>query len=501
MISSVLDENIRLVEEAFKDCGDFVKRKLPIGRNKDIWLYVAYMDMLVSRDTLEGQVLDHLMIFLWENPPREENLKEHLFETLKDGVTTADIQVSEDMGEIREAILSGDTVIFVDGCARAMLVSTKGWPSRGVSATDSEVVVQGSKDAFTESFRVNTTLVRRRIKDSKLKVKQFKVGKRTLTSVGLMYLEDVVRKDVLRDAESRIESIDIDAILDSGYIAQLIEDDWKSPFPQSQVTERPDKASAAILEGRIVVVVDNSPFVLIIPATMNTFFQASDDYYQNWEIMSFARLIRFAAGFMAASLPGLYIAIACFHPSMIPMLLIFKMAGARQAVPFPAVAEMLLMDLAFELLREAGIRLPGPIGHAIGIVGGLIIGQAAVEAGLVSPIVVIIVALSGMSSFAIPHVSLVAGFRLTKYLLLACSAVLGLFGFWMGALFTLIHLATLKSFGLPYLFPFVSGDINCYSDMKDTLFRVPLFAMKKRPIFANPSESVRIGPHDARVKE
>ncbi|MDR2649104.1 MAG: spore germination protein [Clostridiales bacterium] len=504
MPNASLDENIKLFEDMFIDCGDFVSRKFPVGVNKDIWMYVAYIDMLVNRDTLENQVINQLMVFSWQTPPKPEILNDDPLTALIDsGVTTADISKVYDLQAAADAILSGDTILMADRSASILVVSTKGWPSRGISPTENEVVVQGSKDAFSESFRMNTMLIRRRIKDTKLKCKQLVVGERSKSSAALMYLEDLVRPEVLNEALRRIENIDIDGILDIGYIEQLTEDDWKSPFPMAQITERPDKASASILEGRIVVVTDNSPFVMIIPATLNTFFQSSEDYYQGWQIMSFIRLLRFAAGIMAVALPGLYIAVAVYHPSMIPLLLLFKMAGARQAVPFPAIFEILLMDLAFELLREAGIRLPRPVGNAIGVVGGLIIGQSAVEAGLVSPFVLIIVALTAIAGFAIPHIKLVSGFRLTKYIILLFSSVMGLLGFWIGSLLVLIHLVSLKSYGFPYLFPFVSGDVNGYSDMKDTLFRAPLFNMKKRPIFARPNHSERIHTNrpDASVKE
>ncbi|MDR1643793.1 MAG: spore germination protein [Clostridiales bacterium] len=489
-----LETNIRDFEKVFEGSGDLVKRRFPAGTSKEINCYIAYLDMLVNRELLDNLVIKQLLVFLKEVPPGED-----VFDILRDKVATADMTVAETIEEAAEAALNGDTLLFAEGCDRALAVSTKGWPNRGIGTTDSEVSVQGAKDAFTESFRMNTMLIRRRIKDTKLKIDQMALGRRTKTSIALMYLEDVARPSVVHEAKKRLEAIDIDGLLDVGYIEQLIGDDWVTPYPQSQTTERPDTASAAILEGRVVIVADNSPYVLIVPATMNTFFQAVDDYYEHWTIMSFTRFLRFVAAFLAVCLPGLYIAVACFHPSMIPMLLIFKMAGARQAVPFPGVVEILLMDLSLELLREAGLRLPGPIGNTIGIVGGLIIGQAAVEAGLVSPIVVIVVALAGISSFTVPHVSLVAGLRLTKYLVLFCSAVLGLLGFWLGILISLVHLSCLQSFGLPYLFPFVSGDVNGYSDMKDTLFRVPLFMMKKRPIFARPGHATRVGEENKDV--
>ncbi|MCL2699522.1 MAG: spore germination protein, partial [Defluviitaleaceae bacterium] len=266
---------------------------------------------------------------------------------------------------------------------------------------------------------------------------------------------------------------------------------WRSVFPQAQLSERPDKVSASILEGRIAIIVDGSPFVMVVPVTFGTFFQSSEDYYERWQIMSFVRTLRYIAGIMAVALPGLYIALAVYHPSMLPTLFALKIAGARQSVPFPALVEILIMEAAFELLREAGIRLPAPIGSTIGIVGGLIIGQAAVEAGLVSPIVVIVVAITGIAGFAIPHVSMVSGFRLMKYVTLFASAALGLFGFWLAAFLILIHLVSLRSVGFPYMFPFASGEVNNYGDFKDTLFRLPAFMMKKRPIFANSKQTER----------
>lgn len=494
-LSKKLDENIERLEEVFHDCGDLVKRKFPIGQDRKIWMYIAYIDLLVDRGIIEKSILEHLIVHVRGVPPTVGELKQSLLELTKDGgFATADIKEVDTFDEAALAILSGDTVLFMDGYDKVIVVATKGWPNRGVQQSDTEVVVQGPKEAFSEAFRMNTVLIRRRIRDTKLKVKQMQIGIRSRTDVGLVYLEDVVRPEILKEVEARLEKIHIDAVLDSGYIEEMIEDDWRSPFPQVQVTERPDKAAAAILEGRIVIVVDNTPFVLIVPATFNIFFQSAEDYYQRWNIMSFVRAIRYIAGFLSATLPGLYLALTTYHPSMIPTPLALAMAAARDKVPFPAVIEVLLMELAFELLREAGVRLPAPIGSTIGIVGGLIIGQAAVEAGIVSPIIVIVVALTAIASFAIPHVSMTAGFRMMKYISIVFSAVLGLYGFWLGGLIILIHLVSLKSFNIPYMFPFVSMGVNHYSDVKDSFIRLPVFRMHRRPIFANPKETVRMKP-------
>ena len=491
MISKVLDKNIQALEDIFSDCGDYAKRKFPVGSGQSVWVYMAYIDMMTDRTAVELTVLAPLLRFGAKHSIRPDY--GNAFELLRDcGIDTADFNEVDDWDLMLYFIMAGETVLFIDGCDKALVIASRGFPNRGVNNADTEVVVHGSREAFNEVVRFNTALVRRRIRDPKLKVKQSRIGRRSETDVALMYLTDIVRPEVLKEVEKRLAGIDIDAVLDSGYVEQFIEDSWRSVFPQVQMTERPDKAAASILEGRIVIIVDNSPFALIVPVTLNSFFQASEDYYDRWQIVSFVRMIRYLAAFFAVALPGFYLSAAVYHPSMIPMLLILKMSEARMPVPFPAVFEILIMDIAFELLREAGIRLPRAAGGALGIVGGLIIGQAAVEAGLVSPIVVIVVALAGVSNFAIPHVSLVAGFRLSKYLVLLLSAAFGLLGFWAGLLIILIHLASLKSFGIPYLFPFTSAEMNNYSDTKDSLFRMPLFTLKKRSFYANPENTKRM---------
>ena len=491
MISKVLDENISALENIFADCTDYIKRKFPVGRDRPVWVYMAYLDAMIDRTSMELTVLAPLLRFGAQQSPQDGYAD--AFEVLKDfGIDTSDFNETDDFELMMYFILAGETILFVDGYDKAIVIASRGFPNRGVGEAVTEVVVHGSRESFSEVMRFNTALVRRRIRDPKLKCKQSRIGGRSKTDIALMYITDLVRPEILAEVERRLETIEVDAILDCGYVEQYIEDSWRSPFPQLQMTERPDKAASAILEGRIVIIVDNSPFVLVAPVTLNSFFQASDDYYDRWHIASFVRVIRYISAFFAVALPGFYIASAVYHPSMIPLQLALKMAEARASVPFPGVAEILLMDIAFELLREAGIRLPRAAGGALGIVGGLIIGQAAVEAGLVSPIVVIVVALAGVSNFAIPSVSLVSGFRISKYLVLLLSAAFGLLGFLGAMLIILTHLAGLRSFGIPYLLPYASAEMNDYADTKDSLFRMPLFALKRRPFYSNPQNKNRM---------
>lgn len=492
-LSKDLEENINNLEILFKDCGDFVRRKFPIGINKELNMFIGYIDLMIDRRIIEESLLEQLILQVRSVPPQMEKIKSSIYEFIRDGgIATADIKEVDTLDAAALAILSGDTVLLIDGYAKVIIVATKGWPNRGIQEPDSEVVVRGPKEGFSEALRMNTVLIRRRIRDTKLKVKQLQLGTRSRTDIALMYIEDIVRQDILKEVEERLNSFKIDGILDSSYIEQLIEDDWKTPFPQIQATQRPDKAASAILEGRIAIIVDNTPFVLLVPSTLNSFFQSSEDYYQRWSIMSFTRMIRYVAAFFAAGAPGFYLALTDYHPSMIPTRLTMSIAASRELVPFPSVVEVVLMELAFELLREAGTRLPGPIGSTIGIVGGLIIGQAAVEAKIVSPIIVIVVAVTAISSFAIPDNSLTVGFRLVKYLIIALSAILGLYGFLFGVLIVLIHLVSLKSFNIPYLSPYVSSSINKYEDLKDSIFKIPIFMMSRRPVFSRPDKRIRL---------
>lgn len=308
----------------------------------------------------------------------------------------------------------------------------------------------------------------------------------------LVYIEDLIYPDLLETIKKRLDTFEIDGVPDSGVIEQLTEEKWYSPFPQFQTTERPDRAAMAILEGRIVLLCDNSPVALILPTDYNSFIQTSDDYYNRFEIASLGRFLRYIASFFAMTLPGLYLAVMDFHTQILPTPLLLSFAAARQGVPFPSIVEVLLMELSFELLREAGVRLPGAMGNTIGIVGGLIIGQAAVEANLVSPIVVIVVAFTALCSFAIPNEEFATAFRILKFFFIFLCAWLGFFGFLLCILIVLIHLAHLKSFGIPYLMPVVGADLTGYHDERDSMLRLPLIYLNRRPIFAHVKERIKL---------
>ena len=387
-------------------------------------------------------------------------------------------------------------MLFLDGDTNCYKISSKGYPGLGVKKAENEKVIRGSQEAFTESEKINVALIRKRLRDSRMKVEEQTVGVRSHTMTALVYMEDLIYQGLLTTMKQQLQRYEIDGILDSGMLEQLSEKHWLSPFPQFQTTERPDRAAAAVLEGRIVLVTDHSPQVLILPSDYNSFFQTSDDWYNRFQVASYARILRFFAAILSMIFPAVYVAVATWHTSLLPTKLVLSMAEARQGVPFPALGEILLMEISFELLKEAGIRLPGPMGNTIGIVGGLIIGQAAVDASLVSPIVVIVVAFTALCSFAIPNEEFASAFRILKYGCIFMGAWLGLYGVALSGLWVLIHLSHLNSFGIPYLMPYVAADVNGYEDKKDSLFRFPLKYCVRRPIFARRGERIKLRKRD-----
>ena len=487
LVSENIKENIKAYQQIYKDCSDIKMREMMLGRKKNVRCFLAYIEVAVSNILMETTALGRLLSYL-EQAPGEE-----IVEILdKNALGIADVTPFETMEEAAQGMLTGDAILFVDGYPKALKISDKGYPNMGVTEADSEKVIRGSNEGFADSIKVNTALIRIRVRSTKVKVKEMRPGVRSHTNVNLVYMEDLAYPEIIAEVEKRLNRYEIDGVLDSGVIEQLAEEKWYSPFPQFQTTQRPDRAAMAILEGRVVVLSDNSPVALILPTDYNSFIKTSDDYYNRWEVATFGRLLRYIASFFAMTFPGLYLAVTNFHTQVLPTTLLLSFQAARQGVPFPAVFEVLLMEISFELLREAGVRLPGAMGNTIGIVGGLIIGQAAVEANLVSPIVVIIVAFTALCSFAIPNEEFAFSFRILKFVFIAVCAWLGYFGFLISLLMVLIHLSHLTSFGIPYLMPFVGPELTGYEDQRDFLWRFPLRRITKRPIYAKRDKRTKL---------
>ena len=470
-ISRSMKENQVTVQLLCAGCDDIIVRPMRLGVKEQVDCLVVYIESAVSNMMLEDSVIGKLLNHLWELD--EEEIRRAVEEN---GLGISDVKELETMEECMAALLAGNAIFFLDGYERALKIGSKGYPDMGVVKADSEKVLRGSKEAFSESAKVNTALVRKRIRTTDLKVEELFVGQQSNTLIVPLIARAVFKE--------RIGKVPIDSVLDSGIVEQLTADTWYSPFPQFQTTERPDRAAAAVLEGRILLLCDNTPVSLLLPTTMNSLLQTGDDYYGHFEIASLLRCLRYLAVFLAFSLPGLYLAVTGFHPQILPTNLILSMAQARRGVPFPAMVEVLLLEISFELMREAGLRMPGPIGDMIGIVGGLIIGQAAVTANLISPIIVIIDALTALGSFSIPNEELSEAFRLLKYGMIFLCGFFGLYGFVVGWLLLLIHLAGLRSFGIPYLMPFAAVGKDGISRWTDGLLRAPMRRLNRRPVYA-----------------
>lgn len=393
--------------------------------------------------------------------------------------------------EAVQSFLTGKVLIYAQVTQEVYEINDKGYPGLGVTEAEDEKVLRGSSEGFADSIKINTALIRKRLRTTDLKVEEGVVGERSKTNFAIMYMEGIVRPEVMTAVKQQLKEYSTDGIFDSGVIEELIKRQWFSPFPEVQTTRRPDKAAFSLLEGRVILLCDNSPVALILPTNIGALLKTADDYYNSFFMSSLGRLIRYIAAFLSFTLPGLYLAMTNYHTQILPTSLLLAFQEARGGVPFPAAMEIVLMEVAFELLREAGVRLPDVMGNTIGIVGGLIIGQAAVEANLVSPIVVILVALTALCSFAIPDEELSFAFRLLKFFVLILSALLGLYGFFVAQLMILIHLASLKSYGVPYLMPFAAADMARGENFKDGMVRAPYRFLSKRPVFARVTQQIR----------
>lgn len=486
-ISTDLQLNIDRYQRLFADCADIKMRRMALGQNKSRECFIAYIEVSVSNMLLETTALGRALAYLGEAPDEEVN-----YVLDKNAMGISDVTPFLYVEDAAQGMLTGDAILFVDGYDKALKIADKGYPGAAIKEPDSEKSIRGSREGFTDSIKMNTALIRKRLRSTRVRVKELEQGVRSHTKVDMVYMQDLANPMVLEEIQKRLEAYEIDGVLDSGVIEQLAERKWYSPFPQFQTTQRPDRAALAVMEGRVVVLSDNSPVALILPTDFNSFIKTSDDYYNRFEEATFARILRYFAVFFSMALPGLYLAVTNFHTQILPTPLLLSFWEARIGVPFPAALEVILMELSFELLREAGVRLPGAMGNTIGIVGGLIIGQAAVDANIVSPIVVIVVAFTALCSFSIPNEEFAFSFRILKFFLIIMSAWLGFFGLLVGLLVILIHLSRLKSFGIPYLMPFVGADLSGYEDERDSIWRAPFRRLTRRPIYANEKERVKL---------
>ncbi|RJE83636.1 spore germination protein [Paenibacillus sp. 1011MAR3C5] len=412
-----------------------------------------------------------------------------LYETLYHG----EVQLQGEIDLLIRAVLGGDTVVAIEGMPEAFLIGTRSIDKRGIEQPATEQVIRGPREGFIESLGTNLALIRYRLQSTELRVESREIGTRTKSKVAICYMDGITDPELLKELDRRLSEVKIDGVLDSGYLEQFIEDNKWSPFPQVQYTERPDKVVANLLEGRIAILVDGSPLALVIPTVFGQFYQTVEDYTERFLLMSAIRMARLVALIFSLVFPSLYVAIISFNPELIPTEFAVAVAGGRAGVPFPAVIEVLIMEVSMEVLREATIRLPQQVGGALSIVGVLVIGQAAVAAGFASPITVVIIALTTIGSFATPAYNAALALRLLRFPLIIMAGIFGLYGIMVGLIVIANHVLSLKSFGVPYLSPLVPGDKE---GIKDLLIRAPIKWMKNRPAFLHPQDNIKLQVED-----
>lgn len=481
-IASSLSINLDYLSMLFSGIPELIIRTFPLKIEQEAAL--VYMEGLVDKTAINTNILRPLLFQDWNEKDFWES-----------SVTIGQIKKIEQWSDIEKSILNGKSILFIDKELTALEIETPGWPQRAITEPIVEPSIKSSHEGFTETGNQNIAMIRRYIPSRELKVKECTVGDRAGVKVSIIYLEDVANEDVLMEMENRIKSLKVDTILNTGALVELIEDTPFSPFPQLYVTERPDTVAHHLLKGRIAVVVDRSPSVLLGPMTFSTFLHAIDDYGVRWILASFIRLLRFIAFFIAIFVPALYIAMISFHYEVIPLKLLLNLGDSREKIPFPPIIEALLMEVVIEMLREAGIRLPAPIGQTIGVVGAIVIGQAVVQAGIVSNVMVIVVSITAIANFIIPDLEMGAGIRLLRFPMMIMAAFFGMVGIIIGMMMVIIHLLSLESLGVPYSSPLSPLHL---SDLKDTFVRLPQRLLNKRPISVEPKQLKRYGNMEKR---
>jgi len=490
-LSNDIEENAKHLKEIFQGCGDVVFREFLFAQKEQIKLVIIYTEGLTDIKQVSNQIMRALGLEVPMATSNAEITKANALHYVKmRGLCLQQIKESQKVKDVVDAVLAGDTVLLVDGHATALITENKGWKSRGIEESTTEVVVRGPRESFVETLQTNISMLRRRIQNPNLKVEKFKLGEVTKTDVALLYIKGIVNEGLIEEARKRLSRIKIDAILESGYIEELISDNPYTLFPTIAHTDRPDRVTAYLLEGRVAVLVNGTPVALTAPHIFIEAIHTPEDYYERSIFMSAVRALRLLGLLFALVLPSLYVAVVSFHQEMLPTPLLLSIAAQREAVPLPVFVEAFFMEVAFEIIREAGIRLPRPVGQAVSIVAALIVGEAAVSAGMVAGATIIVVALTAMASFTV-YYSGSLSFRMLRFPLMFLSASLGLFGLISGVIAIVVHMAGLRSFGVPYLEPVAPIVVG---DLKDSAVRVPWWAIKKRPNMMGQNDPRREAP-------
>lgn len=465
-----VDNYFEYINKALGESSDIVNRKIKINNT---FIGYVYLESVSSDD----KVSDFLMKGL--NYIKKTNI-DNLTIALQNSIPNSHLNIKEDKKEIFFYLASGFTCIFIDNEKSYIVVETKTKLDRGIVESTSEAIIRGPKDSFTENHNINIGLIRKRIKDKNLWVEDKIIGRRTRTKISIVYIKDIADKSLIKNIKEKLNNIDIDGILDSGYIREFLLDGKKGALPQFLSTERPDLVSSSLLQGKITILVENSPYALIIPALLVDFLHAPEDDYQKPINVTFVRALRSLAFILTILLPGLYVALTTFNQEIIPNELLISLAVQREGVPFPTAVETLMMILTFEILRESDIRIPNASASSIGIVGALVLGEAAVTAGVVSPIVIIIIGVTSIGGLLFTDIDIVNGIRWWRIIFLLFSASMGLIGFVVALLIFIIKLSSMEYNGVSYLSPF--SPLNA-EGFKDAILRFPRNKLFKRPSY------------------
>lgn len=477
-LSKRLEDNISYLDDKFSDCPDIKRQRLQLKDGTDA--LISYIEGMTNIDLLQRDIIPNL-------------LKLDNTEVFNDNMQTtklpaASLSIVNDLITMITDIMKGKTIVLINGYDVAISLSVKKVEKRNISEPIIEKNVRGSHEAFVESIETNISILRRKIKNNKLKFKMLNIGSLTNQTVVIAYIQDVANEENIDLVYNKLKSVDYDGVFDVGFLEQLLADNKYTPFPHFQATERPDKTMASLQEGKLAVFLDGSPSALLMPISFFSAFQAPDDYNSNWLVGSLNRLVRLFALVIAIFLPSLYIAIVSYHYYMVPLNLLVPLAQSRAKVPFPPIIEVLILEYTIEMLREATIRLPTYIGTSIGIVGGLIIGQAAVDAGIVSNLIIIVVAVTALASYLIPNYDMGIAVRYIRFIVMLFASIFGIIGIVICSLVIIAHLVVIESLGEPYFKPVLPFKIQ---DIKDIILRPSLKALQKRPSTAKSNDIMR----------
>lgn len=484
--SLCLQSNVEVFSKTFEHCSDLSIKYLNLGSDKSLKAAILYIDTLVDNKIISASILEPLM----QNITLETaDIKKTIIEFIENsGITVAGVFHSNNIKELISEILLGRVILFSDKFSDGLIIDCKMFKERSIIEPLMESVNKGPRDGFTENINTNISLVRQRLKDPSLKIRKLIIGKRTKTEVAMLYIEDIANNDTIENVYDRLSKISTDGILESGYIEEYLETNRYSLFPQVDNTERPDKVVGNILEGRISIFVDGSPFANIVPTFFIQFFQSPEDYYQRTVYSMALRLFRYISAFIATSLPAIYLSLVSYHSQLLPSKLIDLLLNGRAQLPFPATLEVLIMLFLIDLIQEASSRLLGRVGQAASIVGSIILGQAAITANIAAPSTVVIIATTLLSSYVLPSYVMEFAFRLIRYVIIFGASFLGIYGIALIWLLIIIHLCDMESIGTPYLSPIAPLKV---SDLKDSFIRLPILNMFKRPQGLEPKDNIR----------